>query len=60
MKKLTKLLRFLALVFFIFLAVTVCFVFNKLLDQKIEEQHTQALEALVDSNENSPEDTLEE
>lgn len=50
MKKVTRFLRFLALIFFIFLAVTVCFVFNKVLDQKIEAQHTQALEALVESN----------
>ena len=48
MKKITKFLRFLALVFFAFLAVVACFVFNKVLDQKIEAQHTQALEALND------------
>lgn len=57
MKKVTKFLRFLALVFFAFLAIVTCFVFNKLLDQKIEEQHTQALEAINDyNNEQLPEE----
>ena len=46
MKKLTKFLRFLALVFFVFFAIVFCFIFNKMLDQKIEEQHNQAIEAL--------------
>lgn len=50
MKKITKFLRFLALVFFAFLAVVTCFVFNKLLDQKIEEQHQQAIESLSNYN----------
>ena len=58
MKKITKFLRFLALVFFAFFAVVLCFVFNKLLDQKIEEQHSQAIEALSDNynNEQIPEE----
>lgn len=50
MQKITKFLRFLALVFFMFLAVVVCFVFNRVLDQKIEEQHAQAIESLENSN----------
>ncbi len=50
MQKITKFLRFLALVFFMFLAVVVCFVFNRVIDQKIEEQHTQAIESLENFN----------
>lgn len=50
MKKVTKFLRFLAIVFFLFLAVLICFVFNKVLDQKIEEQHKQAIESLENFN----------
>lgn len=50
MKKFTHFLRFLALVFFLFLAVVVCFIFNKVLDQKIEEQHSKTIEALEDIN----------
>ena len=53
MKKLTRFLRFLAILFFTFLAIVVCFIFNKALDQKIEEQHGQALEALLDYNEDA-------
>lgn len=48
MKKITRFLRFLLLVFILFFAVTGCFVFNKLLDQKIKESHTNALESLQD------------
>ena len=51
MKKLTRFLRFLALLFFTFLAIVVCFVFNKALDQQIEEQHAHALESLTDYKE---------
>lgn len=50
MKKITQFLRFLALIFFLFLALIICFVFNKVLDQKIEEQHSQAIEAIEDIN----------
>lgn len=53
MKKATKFLRFLALVFFLFLAVVVCFVFNQILDNKIETQHSQALEALENFNDST-------
>lgn len=56
MKKVTKFLRFLALIFFMFLAVVVCFVFNRVLDQKIEEQHSNAIEALEDFNTSEPEE----
>lgn len=56
MKRFTKFLRFLALVFFLFLAVVVCFVFNKVLDQKIEEQHKQTIEALEEYNNTHPEE----
>jgi len=48
MKKLTRFLRFLMLVFILFLAVTGCFIFNKFLDQKINESHANALESLQD------------
>ncbi len=48
MKKLAKFLRFLALVALIFLAITMCFVFNKILDQKIEAQQQQTIEAIED------------
>ena len=50
MKKITQFLRFLALIFFLFLALIICFVFNKVLDQKIEEQYSQAIEAIEDIN----------
>lgn len=50
MKKITQFLRFLALIFFLFLALIICFVFNKVLDQKIEEQHSKAIEAIEDIN----------
>lgn len=50
MKKVIRFLRFLILVFIMFCAVVACFIFNKLLDQKIEEQHSQAIEALSDYN----------
>jgi len=50
MKKATQFLRFLALLFFLFLALIICFVFKKVLDQKIEEQHTQTIEALDEYN----------
>lgn len=56
MKKFTKFLRFLALVFFAFLAVVTCFLFNKVLDQKIEEQHSQAMEAIINYNESAPQE----
>lgn len=48
MKKITRFLRFLMLVFILFLAVTGCFIFNKFLDQKINESHSNALESLQD------------
>ncbi len=48
MKKITKILRFFSLIFFLFLAVFICFAFNQMLDQKIEEQHKQTIEALED------------
>lgn len=54
MQKITKFLRFLALIFFLFLAVVVCFVFNRVLDQKIEEQHAQAIESLENFNSSEP------
>jgi len=54
MQKITKFLRFLALIFFMFLAVVVCFVFNRVLDQKIEEQHAQVIESLEDFNTTNP------
>ena len=56
MQKLTKFLRFLALVFFMFLAVVVCFVFNRVLDHKIEGQHTQTIEALENFNNTNSEE----
>ncbi|MBO5352031.1 MAG: hypothetical protein J6A77_01910 [Lachnospiraceae bacterium] len=55
MKKITHFLRFLALVFFMFLAIVVCFVFNKVLDQKISEGQAEVMEAVNDYKE----DTLE-
>lgn len=55
MKKVTQFLRFLSLMFFLFLALAVCFVFNKVLDQKIEEQHAQTIEAIDEYNKNSSE-----
>ena len=48
MKKITNFLRFLALVFFLFLAITVCFVFNKALDQQINNSHAQTLHEVSD------------
>ena len=56
MKKLTRFLRFLSLLFFTFLAIMLCLVFNKVLDNKIEEQHAQAVESLTDYNKELPED----
>lgn len=56
MKKITQVLRFLALVFFMLLAMAVCFVFNKVLDQKIEQQHAQAIESIEDFNQTPPEE----
>ena len=50
MKKITHYLKFLAILFFLFLALALCFAFNKVLDQKIEAQHSQALESLSDFN----------
>lgn len=52
MKKITHFLRFLALVFFLFLAVVVCFVFNKALDQKISESHENTLNAVTEIYQN--------
>ena len=43
MKKVTHVLRFLALVFFLFLAIVVCFLLNKALDAKIAASHEEAL-----------------
>ena len=54
MKKVTSFLRFLALVFFILLALAVCFVFNSVLDKKIEKSHSQALESIINNNEDIP------
>ena len=42
-KRFFHILRFLALVFFLFLAVVMCFIFNKALDSKINESHKDAL-----------------
>ena len=59
MKKITKFLRFLALLFFMFLAVVVCFVFNRVLDQKIEEQHSQTINTLESIKDNNSEQSEE-
>lgn len=56
MKKITKFLRFLALLFILFLALVVCFVFNNILNQKIEEQHAKTIESLEDFNTANPEE----
>ena len=56
MKKITKFLRFFALLFFLFLALVMCFVFNSILDQKIEEQHAKTIESLEDFNTENPEE----
>ena len=50
MKRLAKLFRFLCLLFFLFLAVTLCFVLNKVLDKSITQNQTEALESLQDFN----------
>lgn len=57
MKKITHFLRFLALVFFLFLAITVCFVFNKALDQQIAASHTETLNEVSNILEEQESDT---
>lgn len=56
LKKVTHVLRFLALVFFMFLAIVFCFVFNKVLDQKISEGQAEVIEAVSDYKEEAEKD----
>ena len=48
MKKVTHFLKFLALVFFLFLAVVFCFVANKALDQKINEGQKEVINSAAE------------
>lgn len=42
-KRILHVLRFLALVFLLFLTIVLCFVLNKALDAKIQESHEETL-----------------
>ena len=43
LKKIIHILRFLALVFLLFLAIVLCFVLNKALDAKIQAKQAESL-----------------
>lgn len=53
MKKITRFLRFLILVFVLFITVTICFIFNKVLDQKINAGQKSYIEELSNGLEDS-------